>query len=99
MYVIIWKYSVRPEHRESFIEYYHSEGKWARFFHQATEYFGTDFFQLDDKSQFVTIDKWSNRGAYKQFLDKNHLDYHELDKCCEEFTTHESLLGEYFMFE
>jgi hypothetical protein len=49
-----------PEHRESFIECYHSEGRWAKFFHQATDYFGTDFFQLDTENQFLTIDKWTD---------------------------------------
>lgn len=99
MYIIIWQYSVHPEHRESFIEYYQSEGKWAKFFHQAPDYFGTEFLHLDNENEFVTIDKWTNQGAYAQFLIENHQAYHELDEWCEGFTENESLIGEYFMFE
>ena len=99
MYVIIWKYSVHPEHRESFIACYHSEGRWAKFFHQATDYFGPDFFQLDTENQFLTSDKWTDQKAYNQFLKENYHAYQELDKHCEHFTTHEGLIGEYFMFE
>jgi quinol monooxygenase YgiN len=100
MYVIIWKYSVHPEHRESFIEYYHADGKWASFFQDAAEYIGSDFFQIEeDKNQFMTIDKWISKESYEQFLENYQQPYLELDKHCDKFTLQEELLGKYFIFE
>lgn len=100
MFIILWQYTVNPQRRNEFIEYYHATGKWTTFFSQATEYIGTDFFQTEeDQNQFVTIDKWMSKESYEQFLNDHQQAYQDLDKHCEGLTIQENLVGKFFMLE
>lgn len=99
MYTIIWQYTINPTHRESFIEFYNSQGTWVKFFQQSADYVGTDFLQSENENQFMTIDMWLSQHAYEQFLEEHKEKYQEIDKLCEGFTVEEILIGKYFTFE
>jgi hypothetical protein len=95
MYIIIWKYKVKPEHREQFIEYYKSDGEWVKFFQQDANYIGTDFLFGDEKNEFLTIDSWISERAFRQFKEVHASQYNEIDSQCEAFTETEIFLGNF----
>lgn len=96
MYVIIWEYRINTEHRKSFIDYYKSDGDWAKFFRQGENYISTEFFQSEkDSSVYITIDKWASKESYEHFCGVHHALYEKMDKLCERFTSEEKLIGKY----
>src|SRR5688572_29313413 len=100
MYTIIWQYTISPTKRDSFIEFYNSNGTWVQFFQQSADYIGTDFLESEkNENQFVTIDMWLSQHAYEQFLEEHKVKYQEIDKLCEGFTVEETLIGKYFSLE
>jgi hypothetical protein len=99
MFIIIWQYTINPQHLKSFTEYYHSSGNWVKFFQQSPYYFETEFFSGENENQFLTIDKWMDEKTYEQFLTENKKEYQKIDKLCEGFTVEESLIGKYLKIE
>jgi len=99
MFIIIWHYTVYPQHLESFSEYYNSSGEWVKFFRPSAAYIETEFFQTESENRFITIDKWTSEKAYLQYLTSNKKKYEEIDKLCEGFTSEETLIGKYFLLE
>jgi heme-degrading monooxygenase HmoA len=97
MFIILWEYTVRPEHQPVFLKYYEAKGEWANFFRQADDYIATELLAMDsDELIFMTIDRWKTQQAYRQFINDHSERYHELDRLCEELTTQEKLIGQYF---
>jgi hypothetical protein len=100
MYIVIWQYSVNPQHLQSFIDYYHAAGEWVKFFQPSPQYFGTEFYALAESDYtFITIDKWMTQASYEQFLAEHKEAYQQLDKQCEGFTVEETLIGKYLTIE
>lgn len=98
MYIIIWQYTIHPNQRESFLEHYHADGAWAKFFQASAHYFGTELLELEE-NEFVTVDKWMSKDSYDQFLKDNAKQYQELDNQCEGFTQSEILIEKTFLLE
>jgi heme-degrading monooxygenase HmoA len=97
MFIILWEYSVRPEQQAEFLQYYKANGAWANFFRQADDYIATELLAMDsDELIYITIDRWKTQQAYRQFMIDHSERYHELDRQCEELTTQEKLIGQYF---
>ena len=97
MYIIIWQFSVEPQYRQNFLEYYGPQGKWVKLFKKSTNYISTDLLIRNaDQHAFLTIDKWKDEQAYVDFLKENELVYKKLDLACEKFTLNEKLVGKYF---
>jgi heme-degrading monooxygenase HmoA len=62
VYLIVWRYVVRPEKVAEFIAAYGPGGAWSELFARAEGYGGTELYrQEDEPAQFLTIDRW--RGA------------------------------------
>lgn len=96
LFVQVWRYRVRPDSIERFIERYGPDGTWARLFGRASGYRGT--LLLRDSSEdrvFLTVDSWESRTHLEAFLESFGRDYRLLDEECEELTESEEHIGSY----
>jgi len=96
VFVIIWKYRVKPGSEEAFERAYGPGGDWVRFFQNSSGYLGTELCAPDAGSdEYATIDRWVSRGAFESFRRENHAEYERIDVMCKALTTEESKVGEF----
>ena len=96
MYVIIWKFAVKPGLENDFEAAYGPDGVWAQFFRRGYGHRETEL--LRDASvpgHYVTIDRWESRAAYENFRMRFAAGYSAIDQECEALTESESELGTY----
>lgn len=94
MYLIVWRFQVRPERRTEFVRRYASDGDWARLFAHASGYRGTELVLLDGSDDlYLTIDRWDSPEAWASFRSDFREDYEHLDLACEGMTLKEERLG------
>jgi heme-degrading monooxygenase HmoA len=94
MYMIIWEYRVKRGRKSQFEAIYSPDGAWAKLFSKEAGYLGTTFLRdTNDAQRYVTIDRWTSREAYENFLNRRQKEYQALDAHCEELTEEESVLG------
>jgi heme-degrading monooxygenase HmoA len=97
MFVIIWEYKIKPEYRQTFLNYYKSDGEWVRFFRQDENYLSKLLVLSADEEVYLTIDRWRTEAAYQAFQQQQQSRYKELDEYCEQLTVEEKLIGKYFV--
>ena len=96
MFVILWRFVVRPEVVDVFLQHYSDTGSWAQLFRRSPLFLGTDLIRSsDDATTFVTIDRWHSREAFEDFQREHGAEYARLDGLCEGLTLREELLGRY----
>lgn len=94
-FVSVWRYRVRAERAEAFLQAYGMEGSWVMLFRRATGYVSTELMRdATDPAVFVTIDRWESRAAYDSFRRKFADEYLALDSTCSALTDNEELLLE-----
>jgi heme-degrading monooxygenase HmoA len=94
MYMIIWEYRVKRGKQSQFEAIYSPNGAWAKLFRKEAGYLGTSFLRdTNDPQRYVTIDRWTSKEAYENFLNQREKEYKALDADCEELTEQESVLG------
>ncbi|MBL8644005.1 MAG: antibiotic biosynthesis monooxygenase [Rhodospirillaceae bacterium] len=94
MYVIVWRFTVKPEAVADFERAYGPAGDWVRIFRNAPGFVRTDL--LKDTSQpnvYLTLDHWRDEAAFAAFNPKANAAYVALDAVCEAYTLHEEKLG------
>ena len=95
-YICIWEYEVKPEFKESFINYYKSSGDWAKLFERAEGFIRTELFsEQTGVNDFITIDYWESEKNYDEFMNKYYDEYNELDNRCSNFTVSEIMIGSF----
>ena len=83
MYLIVWEFTVAPEHRAEFVRRYASDGDWARLFARSSEFQGTQLIADESEpTRFLTIDRWSAPGGWERFKAAHGADYAGLDQRC-----------------
>ena len=96
MYVIIWEYRVKRGQQSEFEAIYSPNGAWAQLFKQDAGYLGTTFLRdTKDPQRYLTIDRWTSKEAYENFLKQQEKEYKALDAHCEDLTEQESALGKW----
>jgi heme-degrading monooxygenase HmoA len=96
MYIIVWEFIVRAEHRYEFESVYGSNGEWARLFAASADYRQTQLLRdLSDPLRYVTLDFWGSRAAHDRFRQEQAKEYNVLDERCERLTVTENKLGEF----
>jgi heme-degrading monooxygenase HmoA len=92
-YSIIWKYRIKPEHREVFEREYGSSGTWARLFNQSPHYQGSYLHQSEEEiDTYILIDTWVSKQTYEDFKESNARRYNELsDQFASLYHTEENL--------
>jgi heme-degrading monooxygenase HmoA len=98
MHVIVWEFTVRPEHRAVFERGYGPDGDWARFFQRDPSFRGVELWrggELDDPEwdRYLTADRWASLEAYHAFRERTEAEYQELDKRFLELCETETMLG------
>jgi quinol monooxygenase YgiN len=81
VYVRVWEYEVTADHVDAFVAAYGAEGAWARLFRADPGFLGTELHRrTDDVTRFVTVDRWRDHGAWRDFLEGYRATYDRLDK-------------------
>jgi heme-degrading monooxygenase HmoA len=81
VYVRVWEYEVAADHIDAFLGRYGADGGWAQLFKTGRGFVGTELYRgTDDKGRFVTVDRWTDHGAWRDFLEESRDAYDRLDK-------------------
>jgi heme-degrading monooxygenase HmoA len=90
----VWEFWVRPDRVSEFERLYSSGGPWAELFRKSPGFRGTTLLRdTDDARRFLTIDCWDSIAAQSAMRQQFDLEYHELDRACEELTDTERRVG------
>jgi hypothetical protein len=96
MFLILWEYEVKPGSEKTFEKVYGPDGDWARLFRTGSHYRETrllrDPFRLN---VYLTLDFWTSRGSYENFLATHKVEYTAIDALGESLTAQERRLGAY----
>ena len=96
MYVIIWRYKVKPEHLDAFKSAYRADGDWAEFFRRDFNYIATRLVATNEDSHvFLTFDFWTTKDAYTRFAGKNEAEYQLIDMQFDDFMLAEEKVGSF----
>jgi Antibiotic biosynthesis monooxygenase len=90
MFVALWEFEVKPGCQERFQKVYGPGGDWAKLFQSDSNYQQTRL--LHDPAHpaiFLTLDFWTSRQAYENFLASHAAEYERLDALGEELTHRE----------
>ena len=77
MYVVVWKYKVRPSDRAQFEAEYGHGGTWISFFRGSNGYVGSKLYSGKD-DYYLLIDAWDSRESYLSFIETKKPDYQRL---------------------
>ena len=96
MYVIIWKFVVKPGREGEFEEAYGPRGVWAGFFRRGNGYLGTELLHgVAVPDCYFTIDRWDSSASYEAFRSRHSSEYEAIDQRCESLTESESHVGNF----
>ena len=108
MIAILWRYRVKPEHRDAFEATYGPDGDWARLFRRHEHYLGTELLRSavtrhpraggdpapnETTLEYLTIDRWRSEADFADFMTTHRADYEALDAATEGWTEEEVRLG------
>jgi uncharacterized membrane-anchored protein YitT (DUF2179 family)/heme-degrading monooxygenase HmoA len=90
MYVVTWRYEVKPDRLEEFRHEYGPEGSWVKLFQRGDGYVKTDLLpSKTDPFEFTTIDYWTSKEAFNHFKAVHGEEYDQLDREFTQLTTRE----------
>jgi heme-degrading monooxygenase HmoA len=92
-YVIVWRYRVPEDRRSMFEAAYGPRGPWAKLFGRHQGYLGTELLRGDAPGSYVTIDRWTAKGAFDSFMLEAREEYERLDAELEPLTDSEELIA------
>ena len=72
----IWKFHVKEGLVDDFVRM--NTDDWPELFRRSHEYLGTTIRKLGDLLVYVTMDEWTSKSAFDEFLEKNRSDFDEL---------------------
>jgi len=97
VYIYIWKFYINDNYKNEFEYLYGLEGAWVKLFKKDPMYIKTELISdLKYPKQYLTIDYWQTKEAYKLFHFNNKNRYIEIDAVGKKFTNKEEFLGEFF---
>ncbi len=78
--VRVWEYEVAASSADEFERVYGADGPWAQLFSSSSGYEGTELFvSVSRPGRYLTLDRFSNEGAWQQFLADHQDAYLRLD--------------------
>lgn len=81
---------------DDFCELYGPRGAWVALFRRAPGYLDTELIvDRNQRSRFVTIDRWESKEAFDSFRTKFGTDFDHIDRLGEELIERETMLGEF----
>lgn len=95
-FTYIWEFRVASSAQAQFEFEYGARGAWVALFRKAPAYIETLLLRDNaDPLRYVTVDRWESQEAHDAFRSTNLLQYQEIDRRCQGYTTHERSLGEF----
>ncbi|MBF0544415.1 MAG: antibiotic biosynthesis monooxygenase [Candidatus Riflebacteria bacterium] len=96
MYIILWRYKVRPENLSQFESAYGPAGRWVQLFKRGEGFISTELLHYsENNNEYLTIDRWNSREASKMFLANFDGEYKKIDFEMENLTLEETFLGSF----
>lgn len=87
MFTTVWKFRVREDAVAEFERHYGAEGTWTCLFRKAHGYLGTELYRsVADVRTYVTVDRWADEAAFREFREAYAQEYGALDLQCESLT-------------
>ena len=93
VFLIIWRYVVPPELVDDFVEAYGPDGLWAELFNRSPGFIDVELVADDVSGGFVTVDRWQDEAAWREFMVTFRSDYEDLDVRLEPLTDSERLVA------
>ena len=93
MFIVIWKYEVRPKLSDAFVAAYAPDGEWANLFRRSDEFLGVELLEDDSPGGYTTIDRWRNEDAWRAFMNDHAAAYRDLDRRLDHLTITEQLVS------
>ena len=94
MFVALWEFEVKPRCQERFQKVYGPGGDWAKLFRSDSNYQYTQLLHdSEHPAIFLTLDFWTSRQAYENFMASHAAEYERLDAVGEELTRGERKIG------
>ena len=92
--VRVWEYDVPETSRAEFERRYGAAGDWAQLFSSCDCFRGTELFaSLSDPGRYLTVDRFTDEGAWRAFLTEHRDAYAGLDAATKGPTTDECELA------
>ena len=96
-FIILWKFRTKKGREGEFERAYGKSGDWVRFFKKGKGYIKTEFYQ-DTNGEYLTVDEWASKEAFKEFKQSFRKEYQELDRKFESLTEIETHIGSFVRF-
>ena len=88
--VRVWEYDVPETSRAEFERMYGAAGDWVQLFSSSDGFRGTELFaSLSDPGRYLTVDRFTDEGAWRAFLTEHRNAYACLDAATKGLTTDE----------
>jgi len=94
-YSIIWKYKIKPEHKEKFEHEYGPNGSWCLLFSKSISYTGSFLNRSDEDNVYLLIDTWMDKKSYVDFIEKNKEVYNRLSSQFKSLYEKEEKIGSF----
>ena len=93
MWLIIWRYKIKPTSRQKFYEYYNENGHWVWLFRKHPGYIITKLYQdQHDSCIFLTFDYWRSLKDFELFKQDYAIEYQKIDDDSNSLTETEQLV-------
>lgn len=94
MVQIVWEFRVPQGKEAEFERHYGPEGTWVQLFRKAPEFIRTELLRDPDlRGRYLTVDCWTDAGAYDRFKQTFAAEYKTIDQQMESLTRSETKLG------
>ena len=98
IFIYIQEYSIKLKYINEFKKFYNPSGRWSQLFRLSPAYIKTELLIDHSKDyRFVTIDYWTSKKYFDEFMSKYNDKFKEIDNKCIEFTSEEKKIGEFLI--
>ena len=96
-FAAVFAYEVAAEGASAFEAVYGPEGEWARYFHGADDYRGTELLRADGRGglSYLVIDRWDSAAAYERFLAEHEEEYGRRNRDAGRLYRRETVIGRF----
>lgn len=96
MFLITWKYKVKPGFKKKFEFEYGVNGSWNKLFSTSKNYLGSYLYKdSNNSSTYLLVDTWVSEAFYNSFKKENKVSYTTLSSQFEQFYLTEEKIGEF----
>ena len=96
-FAAVFAYEVAADGAGGFEAVYGPEGEWARYFHGADGYRGTELLRATGRGglSYLVIDRWDSAAAYERFLAEHEQEYGRRNRAAGRLYRRETVIGRF----